>query len=69
MDFEGSAESGEMINRGQGKFWDVDQAQPERTVVKPVELRRILDKDEVSTMSTGNERAVQSLIKKTLREW
>ena len=69
MDFEGSDEPSELINRGQGKFWDVDQAQPERTVVKSVELRRIVDKNEVSTMSTGKEKDVRSLVEKTLREW
>jgi hypothetical protein len=38
-------------------------------VVKSVELRRIVDKDEVSTMSTGKEKNVRSLVEKTLREW
>jgi len=69
MDFEGSDEPGEVINRGNGKFWDIDQAQPERTVVRPVELRRIVDKNDLSIMNTGNEKNVRSLIEKTIREW
>jgi hypothetical protein len=69
MEFEGSSEPGETIIRGQGKYWDVDEAHPERTVIKPVELRRIVDKTEVSTMTEGKEKDVRSLVVKTLREW
>ena len=69
IDFEGSAESSEVIDRGGGRFWDVDQAQPEKTVVKPVDLRRVLEKNDVSTMNFGNEKEIRALIKKTLRKW
>ena len=72
MGFEGSAES---FDRGQGKFCDVDQVDLEKTVVHqktvvhPVELRRVHDANEISTMKTGAERHRRSLVLKTLREW
>jgi hypothetical protein len=69
MEFEGSAEARETITRGQGKYWDVDEAHPERTVIKPVELRRIVDKTEVSTMTEGKEKDLRSLVMETLRQW
>jgi len=69
MEFEGSATGSETINRGQGKYWDVDEAHPERTVIKPVELRRILDKTQVSTMAEGKETERRPLVVKTLDEW
>ena len=69
MEFEGSAEARETITRGQCKYWDVDEAHPEKTVIKTAELRRLLDKTEVSTMTEGKEKDVQSLVMRTLRDW
>jgi len=66
MGFEGSPES---FNRGQGKFCGVDQGHPEKTVVNPVELRRVDDANKISTMTAGIERDIQSLVLKTLHEW
>jgi len=61
--------SADIFDRGEGTFWDIDQVHPERTAIRPVELHRILDKDEMTKMRTGNEKEVQSLVMKTLREW
>ena len=52
-----------------GKFWDVDEARPENTVIKTLELQRILDDDVVATVLEGREKDVRELVLKTLAEW
>jgi hypothetical protein len=69
MEFEGSAEPRDTITRGHGKYWDVDEAHPERTVIKPVQLRRILDKTEKSTITEGSEKDIKAWVMRTLDEW
>jgi hypothetical protein len=69
MEFEGSAETSETITRGHGKYWDVDEAHPERTIIKPIQLRRIVDRTVVSTITEGKETQLRSLVMKTLAEW
>ncbi len=69
MEFEGSADAREPIVRGQGKYWDVDEAHPERTVIKPVALRRIADEGEVFTMTAGKEKDLRLLVVNTLGQW
>ncbi len=59
----------EIIDRGEGKFWDVDQEHPERTAIRQVALHRVVDKNEMLAMSRGNEKEVRSLVIKTLDEW
>ena len=63
MNFRRSAE---IIDRGEGIFWDIDQAHPERTAIRGVALHRVVDKNEMFVMSRGNEKDVQSLVIKTL---
>lgn len=69
LEFEGAAVSGKGVTRGAGKFWDIDEAHPDRTVVKPLELHRLSGKGDFETMSTGREQDVRALIVKTLRDW
>ena len=63
MSFKGSAE----LSWGGGKFYDVDQA--ESTVLKPVELRRISDANEIKTMLDGTTTDRKSLVSKTIDAW
>jgi len=37
--------------------------------VKPIQLRRVQGDSVISTMTSGKEKAVRSLIKRTLLEW
>ena len=60
---------GDTINRGGGKFWDIDEMHPEKTIVKPTQLRRVLDNDAIATMTNGNESGIRSVIVKTLLDW
>lgn len=69
FEFEESAAAGEMIRRGGGRFWDVNEAHPEKTVLKPVRLRRILDKDHVRAMTEGKDSEIQELVRTTVDEW
>jgi hypothetical protein len=68
-EFEGSAKTGAPLMRGHGQFWDVDEARPEKTNVRSVDLRRIVDSNVVATITDGKEKDVRSLIIKTLDEW
>lgn len=67
--FDKPIKTGDEIVRGGGKFWDINEAYPEKTIVKPMQLRRIRESDILSTMTRENERTVSSLVRKTLLEW
>lgn len=69
MEFDKPLKAGDLVDRGGGKFWNVDEVHPENTIVKPIKLRRVQDDSAISTMTSGNERAVRSLIKRTLLDW
>ncbi|MDC8447990.1 MAG: nucleotide-binding protein [Nitrospira sp.] len=69
MEFNKPIKLGDEIVRGGGKFWDINEAHPEKTIVKPMQLRRIQEDGIISTMTKGDEEAVRSLVRKTLLEW
>lgn len=69
MEFQKPAEVHGAILRGYGRYWDVDEAHPEKTVVKSAQLRRIQDKKEISTMITGSEKDRKALVIQTLDKW
>jgi hypothetical protein len=69
IEFEKPLKPGNVVNRGGGKFWNVDEAHPENTIVKPIQLRRVEDDSAITTMTSGKEKAVRSLIKRTLLGW
>jgi hypothetical protein len=61
--------SGDVINRGDGKFWESDESNPEDTVIKIVELQRNLDESHAATMQEGSERERQGLVLERLASW
>lgn len=69
MEFDKPLQPDAPVNRGGGKFWNVDESHPEKTIVKPIRLRRVQDQKDVATMTDGSEKAVRALIKKTILEW
>lgn len=69
MEFDVSREAGDPVVRGQGRFWDVDEAHPERTVVKTTQLRRLRDKSDILAMTGGKEKDIRSVVARTLRDW
>ncbi len=64
MWFEGS---NELFNQGHGTFYDVDRNDPEKTLAKPVELRRVVNADEIATMQNGTDTDHESLVMKVVR--
>jgi hypothetical protein len=69
MEFDLSREASDAVIRGQGRFWDVDEAHPDRTVVKTVQLRRVRDKSDILAMTSGKDKDLRSVIVRTLRDW
>jgi len=69
IEFDKPLKPGDIVNCGEGKFWNVDEAHPENTVVQPVQLRRVQDDSAISLMTSGKEKAIWSLIKRILLEW
>jgi hypothetical protein len=69
INFDWSGNPHPTISSGGGRFWDINETYPRKTVIKSVEIRRITDQKELSTMFVGKEKAVRSLVTKTLREW
>jgi hypothetical protein len=62
-------ESGDLIDQGDGKFWESDESHPEGTVIKFVELRRTLNESDALTMRKGSESERQALVRETLGSW
>ncbi len=69
LEFVESAGTVGTITRGDGKFWDVDEFHPEKTVLKPIQLRRVLAQDQMLTMTGGTDNAVKALVTEILGSW
>ena len=69
FEFDETADPTVKISCGSGRFWDVNEAHPEKTRVKPTELRRIEDKNTIHTMTAGTTKQKQSLANTTRDEW
>ena len=68
MDFKGEADA-KSLTHGQGRFWKVDEANPAKTINTPMQLCRITDNTAVSTMTSGKEKKVRTLIRHILKTW
>lgn len=66
MYFEGSAES---FSQGDGMFFDVNRDDPQKTLGKSVQLRRVHEKEDISTMQNGTAAACEALVNKVIAEW
>lgn len=62
-------DSSDVIDQGEGKFWESDESHPEDTVIKFVQLRRTRDESHALTMRTGSEGERQALVQETLGIW
>jgi len=62
-------DSSDVIDQGDGKFWESDESRPEETVIKFVELRRNLAESDALTMRKGSKEKRQALVQKTLGRW
>ena len=69
MEFDRPAIPGRWISHGEGKFWDVDEVHPEKTIIKPTQFKRIFDEGVISAMIAGSVNEIKLIVKKTLDEW
>lgn len=69
IEFDKPAYPENTVIRGKGKFWDINEAHPEKTIIKPIELHRIRNKNTVGIINHGKEKEIQLIVKKTLEEW
>ena len=69
MRFDKPKKPQDPIIRGEGKFWDVDEFHPEKTLIKPMQIKRISDEEVIDVMTLGDEKEIKLLVKKTLAEW
>lgn len=65
----GAAADSARVLDGFGRFWDVDEARPGRTRVKPMQLRRITDARALRCMTRGSAADRQALVCETLAGW
>lgn len=69
MEFEATEDPRAALRRGTKKFWDINEAHPEQTIVKSTESRRVEDDRDIATMSSGKEKDIRALVAKRAREW
>lgn len=62
-------DSSDVIDQGDGKFWESDESHPEGTVIKFVELRRNRNEGHALTMLKGSEGARGALVRERLGSW
>jgi hypothetical protein len=68
MEFDRPA-AGSVLGNGDGRFWNVDEGHPERTIIKPMELRRIMDPKTVAIMTDGSKEQKRALVIEVLGNW
>jgi hypothetical protein len=66
LEFEDSTE---IVDQGQGKFWESDESHPDQTIVKLVEVKRNRSDSDASTMLRGSEKERAALAKEKQGNW
>ena len=69
LEFQAPARPGELVGRGRGGFWDVNESRPELTTYKSVQLRRVTDEETIHDMTAGSERDAEQRAAKTAKDW
>ena len=65
MRFDAPADPGDPVSRGSGDFWDVDES-TKQTLLKPIELRRVTNHDDLRTAKHGTKQEIKALIHRML---
>lgn len=68
-EFNLSEDSSSRFVSGRGDFWNVNEAQPNNTIVKSVELRRVLDEKDKQIMTSGADREKHDLVLNVIEAW
>ncbi len=69
MEFEQMNEASRMFMQGSGDFWDVDEAHPQNTVIKSIELHRVQDEEHKKLMARGIAKKKRDLAIKVIKKW
>ena len=69
LEFDPPDGSSSVCVSGTGEFWDVDEARPRETVLKPVELQRVLDDVKQRLASTGSAAGRARLLRSVMERW
>lgn len=62
-------ESSDLIDHGEGKFWESDESRPKDTVIKSVDLHRNRDESHALIMRNGSDADKQALVRQRLATW
>jgi hypothetical protein len=69
IEFAEPAEAGAMLVRGGGRFWNVDESSPEKTIIKPIEVRRVWEKEIIDDMNGFSKGRKKARVEKALEEF
>lgn len=69
VDFRQAADHSAQLTAATGDFWDVCEADPGKTLMKPVDLRRIAKDNDLRTMSAGNAKTRRDIVMNVLNDW
>jgi len=69
MKFDPPGYGSRLLSSGYGNFWRVDEAHPEETVSKPIQLRRVTDPTFIETMTSGSGHDKQELVRQIIEKW
>jgi ABC-type uncharacterized transport system ATPase subunit len=58
-----------IIHRGTGKFWQINELNPENTIISTCELSRIDDKSVINSMVRSSKKEIKKRIKQTIKDW
>lgn len=69
LEFQAIEDDSAKLTQARGDFWDVDQADPRNTVIKPCELRRVTSTADEKIMKSGSSSEKRDLVMQVLKRW
>ena len=69
FEFQAVEDDSAELTQVRGDFWDVNQADPRNTVIKPCELRRVTSTADEKIMKSGSSSEKRDLVMQVLKGW
>ena len=69
FEFQAVEDDSAELTQARGDFWDVNQADPRNTVIKPCELRRVTSTADEKIMKSGSSSEKRDLVMQVLKGW
>lgn len=69
IEFDTPATAGMAVLRGHGRFWDVPENDPAKTVAKAIELKRVVDPRAQATLRGGTVAQCRALARRVHAQW